>query len=170
MPNRSLLRTRFLKKGPFWRQWLLAKPSIKSHHSNWRQSSGNRRWRRTEGVSSSEGSIRHHLRVSCCPAAEVLINLWFDYLKKLLELIFRSLWPTYITPIFYRYLQTLSTISTEKNSTIVFPIPIEMFSKFIKQDWSFVLGVWKLYLLHFYIIYTLHELIYCKQLFFLTFE
>merc|ERR1719230_886886 len=33
-----------------------------------------------------------------------------------------------------RYLQTLSTISTEKNSTIVFPIPIEMFSKFIKQD------------------------------------
>jgi len=33
-----------------------------------------------------------------------------------------------------RYLQTLSTISTEKNSTIVFPIPIEMFSKFIKQN------------------------------------
>jgi len=33
-----------------------------------------------------------------------------------------------------RYLQTLSTISTEKNSTIVFPIPIEMFSKFLKQD------------------------------------
>merc|ERR1712004_316585 len=33
-----------------------------------------------------------------------------------------------------RYLQTLATISTEKNSTIVFPIPIEMFSKFIKQD------------------------------------
>jgi len=33
-----------------------------------------------------------------------------------------------------RYLQTLSTISTEKNSTIVFPIPIEMFSKFIKKD------------------------------------
>jgi len=33
-----------------------------------------------------------------------------------------------------RYLQTLSTISIEKNSTIVFPIPIEMFSKFLKQD------------------------------------
>jgi len=33
-----------------------------------------------------------------------------------------------------RYLQTLATISTEKNSTIVFPIPIEMFSKFTKQD------------------------------------
>jgi len=33
-----------------------------------------------------------------------------------------------------RYLQTLATISTEKNSTIVFPIPIEMFSKFIKKD------------------------------------
>jgi len=33
-----------------------------------------------------------------------------------------------------RYLQTLSTISIEKNSTIVFPIPIEMFAKFLKQD------------------------------------
>lgn len=33
-----------------------------------------------------------------------------------------------------RYLQTLATISSEKNSTIVFPIPIEMFSKFIKND------------------------------------
>jgi len=33
-----------------------------------------------------------------------------------------------------RYLQTLATISSEKNSTIVFPIPIEMFSKFIKKD------------------------------------
>jgi len=31
-----------------------------------------------------------------------------------------------------RYLQTLSTISIEKNSTIVFPIPIEMFAKFLK--------------------------------------
>ena len=35
-----------------------------------------------------------------------------------------------------RYLQTLATISSEKNSTIVFPIPIEMFSKFIKKDWK----------------------------------
>merc|ERR1712063_158229 len=33
-----------------------------------------------------------------------------------------------------RYLQTLTNISAEKNSTIVFPIPIEMFSKFIKKD------------------------------------
>ena len=29
-----------------------------------------------------------------------------------------------------RYLQTLTTISAEKNSTIVFPIPIEMLNKF----------------------------------------
>ena len=28
---------------------------------------------------------------------------------------------------FFRYLQTLTTIATEKNSTIIFPIPIEMF-------------------------------------------
>ena len=29
--------------------------------------------------------------------------------------------------IFSRYLQTLSSIAAEKNSTIVFPIPMEMF-------------------------------------------
>eukprot|EP00091_Calanus_sinicus_P019833 TRINITY_DN5140_c0_g2_i2.p1 TRINITY_DN5140_c0_g2~~TRINITY_DN5140_c0_g2_i2.p1 ORF type:complete len:328 (+),score=129.80 TRINITY_DN5140_c0_g2_i2:87-986(+) len=32
-----------------------------------------------------------------------------------------------------RYLQTLATISSEKNSTIVFPIPIEMFANFAKK-------------------------------------
>jgi len=32
-----------------------------------------------------------------------------------------------------RYLQTLSAISTEKNSTIVFPIPMEMMAQFSKQ-------------------------------------
>jgi len=32
-----------------------------------------------------------------------------------------------------RYLQTLATISSEKNSTIVFPIPIEMFANFSKK-------------------------------------
>jgi len=32
-----------------------------------------------------------------------------------------------------RYLQTLATISSEKNSTIVFPLPIEMFSKWINK-------------------------------------
>merc|ERR1712173_326662 len=31
-----------------------------------------------------------------------------------------------------RYLQTLTTISSEKNSTIVFPIPIELMSQFAK--------------------------------------
>merc|ERR1719301_262435 len=35
-----------------------------------------------------------------------------------------------------RYLQTLATISSEKNSTIVFPIPIELMAQFTrsKQD------------------------------------
>ena len=33
-----------------------------------------------------------------------------------------------------RYLQTLSTISSEKNSTIVFPIPIELMAQF--RGWS----------------------------------
>ena len=30
-----------------------------------------------------------------------------------------------------RYLQTLSTISAEKNSTIIFPLPIEFVSSFV---------------------------------------
>ena len=32
-----------------------------------------------------------------------------------------------------RYLQTLTNISAEKNSTIVFPIPIELLSSFTKK-------------------------------------
>lgn len=32
-----------------------------------------------------------------------------------------------------RYLQTLATISTEKNSTIIFPLPMEMMSKFMSK-------------------------------------
>ena len=31
-----------------------------------------------------------------------------------------------------RYLQTLSTISAEKNSTIVFPLPIDMLQQFMR--------------------------------------
>ncbi|XP_013790160.2 band 7 protein AGAP004871-like [Limulus polyphemus] len=33
-----------------------------------------------------------------------------------------------------RYLQTLGSIATEKNSTIVFPIPLELFRGFLKKD------------------------------------
>jgi len=33
-----------------------------------------------------------------------------------------------------RYLQTLNTISAEKNSTIVFPLPVEMFSSFTRSN------------------------------------
>ena len=32
-----------------------------------------------------------------------------------------------------RYLQTLSEIATENNSTILFPIPIDLFKPFMKQ-------------------------------------
>lgn len=32
-----------------------------------------------------------------------------------------------------RYLQTLNTISAEKNSTIIFPLPIDFLSHFIKK-------------------------------------
>ncbi|ODM97030.1 hypothetical protein Ocin01_09642 [Orchesella cincta] len=33
-----------------------------------------------------------------------------------------------------RYLQTLSTIATEKNSTIIFPLPIDLFTVFMKGE------------------------------------
>lgn len=32
-----------------------------------------------------------------------------------------------------RYLQTLSTIAAEKNSTIIFPLPIDIINHFIKK-------------------------------------
>jgi len=38
------------------------------------------------------------------------------------------------TALQLRYLQTLSEIATEKNSTILFPIPIDFFKSFIKND------------------------------------
>ena len=34
-----------------------------------------------------------------------------------------------------RYLQTLNTISAEKNSTIIFPLPVDMISRFIPNKW-----------------------------------
>jgi erythrocyte band 7 integral membrane protein len=33
-----------------------------------------------------------------------------------------------------RYLQTLNTISAEKNSTIIFPLPIDFLSHFMKKS------------------------------------
>lgn len=33
-----------------------------------------------------------------------------------------------------RYLQTLNTISAEKNSTIIFPVPIEIISHFLHKN------------------------------------
>ncbi len=35
-----------------------------------------------------------------------------------------------------RYLQTLSTISAEKNSTIIFPLPIDFVKSFLEKKWS----------------------------------
>jgi erythrocyte band 7 integral membrane protein len=32
-----------------------------------------------------------------------------------------------------RYLQTLQTVSSEKNSTIIFPLPIDILSSFLKK-------------------------------------
>lgn len=39
-----------------------------------------------------------------------------------------------LSPQQLRYLQTLSSISAEKNSTIVFPLPIDIINYFIKKD------------------------------------
>ena len=33
-----------------------------------------------------------------------------------------------------RYLQTLTTISAEKNSTIIFPLPIDFMSRFLPDN------------------------------------
>jgi len=33
-----------------------------------------------------------------------------------------------------RYLQTLTEIASEKNSTLIFPIPIDMITMFMKKD------------------------------------
>ena len=38
------------------------------------------------------------------------------------------------TALQLRYLQTLSEIATEKNSTMLFPIPIDLLTPFIKKD------------------------------------
>ncbi|MCK5139191.1 MAG: slipin family protein, partial [Thermodesulfovibrionia bacterium] len=37
------------------------------------------------------------------------------------------------TALQLRYLQTLSEIATEKNSTMLFPIPIDLFKPFLKK-------------------------------------
>lgn len=34
-----------------------------------------------------------------------------------------------------RYLQTLNTISAEKNSTIIFPVPIDLLQHFVSRKW-----------------------------------
>jgi hypothetical protein len=33
-----------------------------------------------------------------------------------------------------RYLQTLTEIASERNSTLIFPIPVDMISMFMKKD------------------------------------
>jgi regulator of protease activity HflC (stomatin/prohibitin superfamily) len=37
------------------------------------------------------------------------------------------------TGIQLRFLQTLTEVATEKNSTIIFPVPIDLFAPFIKK-------------------------------------
>jgi len=37
-----------------------------------------------------------------------------------------------------RYLQTLNSIATEQNSTIIFPLPVDLFSSFQKNQFNLV--------------------------------
>ena len=53
--------------------------------------------------------------------------------SKFLDLIFNNLLYINGLKIIFRYLQTLTQIATEKNSTIIFPIPIEMFKGFTEN-------------------------------------
>jgi hypothetical protein len=42
-----------------------------------------------------------------------------------------------------RYLQTLTTIAAEKNSTIIFPLPLDLMTAFLekkKTDWKYLLN------------------------------
>ena len=38
------------------------------------------------------------------------------------------------TALQLRYLQTLAEVATEHNSTLVFPVPIDLFNRFTKGD------------------------------------
>lgn len=40
-----------------------------------------------------------------------------------------------------RYLQTLSTISAEKNSTIIFPMPIDILQHFVSRKWCSIISL-----------------------------
>ena len=49
-----------------------------------------------------------------------------------------------------RYLQTLTTIAAEKNSTIIFPLPIDMMQQFVRKSWwdeDAEINCWNAYLL-----------------------
>jgi len=56
---------------------------------------------------------------------ELMMILIFRALKEASDIISES--PAALQ---LRYLQTLTNISAEKNSTIIFPLPIELLSKF----------------------------------------
>jgi regulator of protease activity HflC (stomatin/prohibitin superfamily) len=40
------------------------------------------------------------------------------------------------TTLQLRYLQTLTEIASERNSTLIFPLPIDLFSMFMKKEGS----------------------------------
>ena len=77
-----------------------------------------------EGEHQASRALRHAAEIiSDCPAAlqvsfAFLPNIFIDSLEKFQ----------------LRYLQTLNNISAESNSTIVFPVPIDVLSQVIKTS------------------------------------
>ena len=87
---------------------------------------GYRSWRRTESQSSTEGSSGGYQWESLGPSGQIMMHM-------LAELQIMS------TCLQLRYLQTLSTISAEHNSTIIFPMPVNIMDQFVgktKLNWG----------------------------------
>ena len=82
-----------------------------------------RRW--TEGFAGSTGSLRGHRRILVRSAIEIPSGKSWTSQKKSSH----SYW-------YFCSLQTLNSISAEKNSTIIFPLPIDLLSHFMNGNGS----------------------------------
>ena len=101
----------------------------------------------TKSISSLEGSCGSYCWKPFGSSTEVVFSwlwrwcqLWWLWVKRIISnatiqismLIAWSLESSEILVFYFRYLQTLSTISAEHNSTIVFPMPINIIEHFMR--------------------------------------
>ena len=101
----------------------------------------------SEDISSNRSSLSKPPSLSIVFS---ILNIAKHYMSDLLHLI---CYPQ------LRYLQTLNNIAAENNSTVVFPVPMDLFSKLAQAvpglpDTS-GLYIYNLQYLHLYIIYTI---------------